>query len=240
MAAPPHVGPHVSAGVVEEAAVYDLEAPSPHPDRSAAVELGLAARVPVHKGQVLNREPGVILVLAMGRGPHLRLVTGVHVQDAGCPTPRKGHQAAAIDDHVRVLVVEHLGRLRERNGSRLRTTIENNDPALGHGLHHRLPSAALRGAIPDNRLRVGDVLQAGLRRDGAVAVGPARWRPLCPVMVGVHVPAVVVCVENIVIGAPAVVATSPRKTGKQDQNTPGYHRLSHDRRNPFQVGSTPQ
>jgi hypothetical protein len=86
-AAPPTSGPVSAHTLLKKRVLTSLKRPpraqiAPPPSYSPSFfELAVDER------QVLHREARVILVGAVGRGPHLRLVAGVHVQDAVWPAP---------------------------------------------------------------------------------------------------------------------------------------------------------
>ena len=112
MAAPPTSGPTSAQTLLKKRRVDHLEAAAADPDGAAAVVLGLACRVRIDEGEVLHREPRMVLVLAVVGGPHLVRVAGVHVEDARLVAAAERHQSAAVDDDLGAGVVEDLGRLR--------------------------------------------------------------------------------------------------------------------------------
>jgi hypothetical protein len=121
-----HIRAFIGADIIEKTAVDGLEPSPAHPDGPAAVIVGFSGGIAIGKGDVLHRQPRMVLVLAMRGGPDLVLIAGVHVQNAGLSPAAERHPAAAIDDDVGVGVVEHFGRTGERYGDRIGTAVEYN------------------------------------------------------------------------------------------------------------------
>src|SRR5690606_608311 len=94
-----HVGAGLVAAVPHELGVEDLEPAAAHEDRAAAIGI-LARGVAVGEGEVLHREARMILVVAVRRGPDLRRIAGVHVEDAARATAAQRHEPAAVDDDL--------------------------------------------------------------------------------------------------------------------------------------------
>src|SRR5690606_20675956 len=149
-------------------------------NRTASIELVFSLRVPVDEGDVLHGEAWMVLVLAVRRGPALRLVARVHVQDARGPSTAQRHQASTAADDVGTRVVEHLGGAVERDRERVGTAIERDDASTRDGVDERVCRATLRGAVADDVGRIGHVFEARLRGDGTSPVriagsGTVRW-----------------------------------------------------------------
>ena len=109
----------------------------------------------------------MILILTMRRGPHLVLVAGIHIEDSTAPSPTEGDQPSAIDHNFRPGVVEHLGRFHERDGDRIRPTVEGDDAALCNGIDKRSGGAAGRRSVADHSRGAGNILKTGPWRNGA-------------------------------------------------------------------------
>ena len=154
------VGAGRGASVRIELAVDDLEAAAADEDRPTAI-LGLGAgRAAVAERDVLHRERGVVLVLAVRRRPHQVRVAGVHVQDPPRALTVQGDEPAAIEDDVRP-VVEYAGRGAHGDGHRVRAAVEGDDAAQGDRIDHRRRRAARGGAGPDHTIGVGRVDRTG-------------------------------------------------------------------------------
>ncbi len=166
------------ADIVEKAAVDNLESSAAHPYRAAAGVLALVSRVAVTKRQVLKRQPGMVLILAVRSGPFLVFIAGVHVQNARPAAAAERYFPAAVNDNIGVRVVEHLCRTVKRYSRRLITTVKHNDASLRDRIDKGLIGAAFGRACSDYVVRVGDILQAGLGRYRAAALGVARGRSL--------------------------------------------------------------
>ncbi len=133
----------------------------------------VAGRATVLERDVLHRQGRVRLVLAVRRGPHQVLVAGVHVQDPPDTTAVQRHEAPAVDDHVRAVVVD-LGGGLHRDGHRLGAALEPDDAATGDRRHDPGRGTARRCAVAD-RPDPG-----GRCRPPAPQMGPERARPGCP------------------------------------------------------------
>ena len=145
------VGPGGVADVPVELRVHHLQPAAPHEDRAATAPVDrLAGRVAVDEREVLHRQAGVVLVLAVRGGPDLRLVARVHVEDPALPGAAQGHPAAAVDHDVRTGVVADLRRLGHDDRDRGRTAVEHDLPAAGHGGDDRSRGAPGRRAVADD------------------------------------------------------------------------------------------
>ena len=110
--------------------------------RAAAVFFGLG--VAIDEGEILHRQPWMVLVVAMRRRPHLVLVAGVHVEDPNAPTAAQRHLPTTIDHDVGVLVVEDLGGAIERDDEWVRPAIKGDHPTARHRFDERIARAAPR------------------------------------------------------------------------------------------------
>ncbi len=168
------VGAGTVAAVADEPRVDHLEPPAPDEDRAAPAALGpLAGGVAVGERQVLHGELRVVLVLAVRGGEALRLVAGVHVEDAALAAAAERDLAAAVQHDARAVRVHHLGGGLHGDGDRRGPAVEGDDAAGRDGLHHRLGGAARRGAAADGTGRARGVHRTRLGRHARPAGGVA-------------------------------------------------------------------
>ena len=169
------VGPGRVAAVADEARVDHLEPAAAHEDRAAAAALGrLAGRVAVGEGEVLHGEPRVVLVLAVRGGPALRLVAGVHVEDAALAAAAERDLAAAVEHDLGPVGVADLRGRGHRDGDRVRPAVERDDAAGARPPSTTAAEVQLAGgAVADHPGR------AARCPPPAPRPAPARRRPGC-------------------------------------------------------------
>ena len=167
----------VCTGVVEKAAVDDLDAPSASKNGATPILFGLG--VAVGEGDVLNAELGVVLVVAVRSCPPLSLVAGVHVEDAMFPSTAQHDLTATVDDDLGPGVVDDLGCRRHFDNDRIGPAIEGDDSAFGNRAHDCVGCAARGAAAPDHVARLAGVFRKGIGRDRGRAgvLGVSRGRP---------------------------------------------------------------
>ena len=171
------IRPRRVAPVDGEHGVDDLESSTSHPDRPSSIGVE-PRRVGICEGQVLDGEPGMVLVLTVRSRPYLGRVARVHVEDAIRAASAQCHRATAVDDDLWSGGVDNLRSFGHHDGVRVRSTIERDDPTLGDGINDRCRGAALRRSSPDHDVRVRNVLRPRLGRHRVGAIGVARQRRL--------------------------------------------------------------
>ena len=93
--------------VVDEDGVDNLEASATNPNRTPTVGVESGA-VSVAEIEILHGQLGMVLVLAVTRGPYLDRVAGVHVENPVGVSSAQSYETTAIDHDVGSGVVEHL------------------------------------------------------------------------------------------------------------------------------------
>src|ERR1700678_721746 len=164
------VGTGRIAPVVDERRVDDLELAALVKDGAAPVarRAGLLhGRVSILERDVLHDQLWPLLLPAVIRGVLLLRVAGVHVQDPGLAGAVQRDLAAAVE-HDPVAGVHDLGRGGHRDRDPIRSAIERDDAAQGHGADHGGGGAAGRRAVPDHVIRVARINGLGRWRDGRV------------------------------------------------------------------------
>ena len=74
-----------------------LEAAATREDRTATIAIFLAEVRPTVEGEVLHRELWMVLVIAVIGRPHLLLIAGVHIKDAGIAAAAQRDVVGAVD-----------------------------------------------------------------------------------------------------------------------------------------------
>src|SRR5690606_7738043 len=155
-----------------------LEAPTPRPDGAPTVTLlvtfGFRLGIAIHERDVLHSQPRVILVVAVIGGPHLLGVAGIHVQDAGFSASAQRDQAAPVDDHLVVGVIEDFGGAIESDGERFRPAVEGDDTPFGHRRDERFSRAARGRSISHHTVWIRGVFDSGFFWNGAITGWIAR------------------------------------------------------------------
>src|SRR6185369_1332643 len=164
------VRPGAVATIVYKPRVHDFKPPTAVEDGAAAATLiGLAGRVAIGEGDVLDGHRRGGLILTVRRGPALLRIAGVQVEDPALTGAAQRDQPAAVQHQLGVLV-DDLGGGGHGDRDRIRAAVEGDDPA---GLHRRddgAAGAAGRRSVPDDVVRVADINGPGGRRDGGVAL----------------------------------------------------------------------
>ena len=154
MAAPPRSGPVPSHTLRKKRRPTTFSRPPRTRWRRRPALGHVTGRVAVDEREVLDGEPGMVLVLAMRGGVHLGLVAGVHVEDAALATAAQRDLAAAIEHDLRPGVVADLGGGGRRDGDQVGAAVEGDDPAGRHRVDHCARGAAGGAAVADDPVRV--------------------------------------------------------------------------------------
>ena len=118
----------------------------------------------------------MVLVLAVRRRPRLRLVAGVHVEDARAPAPLSVTLPPPSMTILGPVSLKIFAGLVERDRDRVGAAVERDDAAVRDRVDERARGAARGRAVADDRGRVRDVGRPRLGGDLAAAVRVARGR----------------------------------------------------------------
>ena len=173
-AAPPRSGPVAS----HRFAVNTLSITATRPPRTNTAPPPPPSYVspvlsPCDEAHALDGQSWFGLVLAVRRGPHLRRITRVHVQDPSLPGAVEGDFATAIE-HDGARGVHHLGGLGHHDRHRVGTAVEGDDAAGGHRGHDGLRRAATGRSDADHPVGVRRVERLRLGRATALHPGSRR------------------------------------------------------------------